>query len=646
MTSLQPMTPAALDRVVKKCLAKDPENRWQSAKDLADELNWIAGTLESSAISVQTSPRAKKVWQTRAFIGSAGLAIAALTAVAAWYLKPAPPLPVTRTVIALPPDQQLAGSIVPAVALSHDGKQLAYSASRNGGPLQLFLRALDGLEARPIPDSDGGIEPFFSPDDQWLGFFQAGTLKKVSVNGGASVSLTAITNARGASWNAPGSIVVSPDTNVALQRISDQGGVLQPLFQVAQGEAAERWPDVLPGGKAVLFVAGTMQNVGVAAREIGGGKRKDLVQNASFPKYAPTGHLLYMQGSTLMAVPFDAKRLEMNGAAVPVAEGISLTNTSGAAQYSFSLTGTLLYVSGGVAAAQRKLVWVNRNGLEQALPATPGDYDNPRISPDGHRVALEVGSQIWIYDLTRDTLTRFTFDGVINADPAWTPDGKRISFRSSKDGFTDIYWQLADGSGGLERLDTNGFVKIPESWSPDGQFLAFHENNPVTKKDIWVLHVTDRKAEPFLRTPFNEGGPTFSPDGHWLAYASDESGRFEIYVQPYPGPGGKWQISTDGGMEPAWNRNGRELFYRSGNKMMAVEITTHPSFAAGKPKILFQGDYLSVAPGLPNTAYDVSSDGQRFLMVKEVGRAVSSTQINVVQNWFEELKQKAPVGRK
>ncbi|HEV2355122.1 MAG TPA: hypothetical protein VGR89_12820, partial [Puia sp.] len=517
----------------------------------------------------------------------------------------------------------------------------------SGAAPQLYLRALDGLEARPIPGSDGGNTPFFSPDDQWLGFFQSGALKKVSVNGGASVSLTGVANARGASWNTPGTIIFSPDATIALQQISDQGGTFQPLFELEKGgESSQRWPDALPGGKAVLFSAGNVAIQTVAVEEIGTKRRQNLVRNAIFPKYAPSGHLLYVQGTTLMAIPFDAKRLETRGAAVPVAEGISVSMPSGAAQYSFSSTGTLIYVSGGVAAAQRKLAWVNRNGTEQILPAAAGDYDNPRISPDGDRVAAEVGGQIWIYDLTRDTLTRFTFEGTSNADPAWTPDGKRISFRSNKDGPTNIYWQLADGSGGLERLTSGKFVQIPKSWSPDGQSLAFHENNPETKKDIWVVHVKDRKAEPFLRTPFNEGAPTFSPDGRWIAYSSDESGRFEIYVQPYPGPGGKWQISTDGGNEPAWNRNGRELFYRSGSKMMSVEVTTQPSFTAGKPKVLFQGEYLSALPGLPNTSYDVSRDGQRFLMIKEVGRAVSSTQINVVQNWFEELKQRVPVSGK
>jgi eukaryotic-like serine/threonine-protein kinase len=644
MALLQPMTPPALDRVVKRCLEKEPDERWQSANDLTNELKWIAGASETAEVTAKPLKTAKEIWQRPAFLGMAVVAIAAAAVVAGWHLKPAAPLPVMRTVIALPPDQQLAGLTQPVVALSHDGKQLAYVASRSGGPQQLFLRAMDGLEARPIPGTEGAVSPFFSPDDQWVGFFTPGTLKKVSVNGGAAVTLAGAGGPRGASWNTPGTIIFSPETNTTLQQLSDQGGSPQALFQFEKDENSQRWPDVLPGGKAIVFGAST-QNSEVAVQQVGTAKRKTLVQNAIFPRYAASGHLIYVQGTTLMAVPFDPERLETKGAAVPVAEGIYLTSTN-SADYSFSATGTLLYISGGIAAAQRKLVWVNRNGTEQILAAAPGDYDNPRVSPDGHHVALEFGGQVWIYDLSRDTLTRFTFEGNSNADPAWTPDGKRISFRSTKDGPVNIYWQLADGSGGGERLTTNQFTQIPKSWSPDGKFLAFHENNPTTKKDIWVLRLSDRKAEPFLRTPFNEGGPVFSPDGRWIAYISDESGRPEIYVQPYPGPGGKWQISAEGGSEPAWNRNGRELFYRTGNKMMAVEVTTQPTFSAGKPKLLFEGQYLSVQVGLTNTDYDISPDGQRFLMVKEIGRSVSTTQINVVQNWFEELKQKAPTGKK
>jgi eukaryotic-like serine/threonine-protein kinase len=264
----------------------------------------------------------------------------------------------------------------------------------------------------------------------------------------------------------------------------------------------------------------------------------------------------------------------------------------------------------------------------------------------------EQETQIWLYDFARDTLTRFTFGGNFNQTPVWTPDGKRIAFRSNKEGPNNIFWQLADGSGGLERLTTSDYTHVPRSFSPDGQLLAFAEINANTGYDIWVLRLSDpsagsgqvRKAQPFLRTPFTESGPSFSPDGHWLAYISDESGRYEIYVQPYPGPGGKYQISTDGGTEPAWNPNGRELFYRSGEKMMAVDITTQPSFSAGKPKMLFQGPYAPSSATFP--FYDVSPDGQRFLMIKPNEQTPSVTQIVVVQNWFEELKQKVLAGKK
>jgi eukaryotic-like serine/threonine-protein kinase len=347
-------------------------------------------------------------------------------------------------------------------------------------------------------------------------------------------------------------------------------------------------------------------------------------------------------------VPFDAQRLEVTGTAIPVVEGVLQSPVAGAAQYSISATGSLVYVSGGVQATQLRLVWVSRNGAEQPLAAPMRAYQFPQLSPDGRRVAVVIAeqeTQDWLYDLSRETLTRFTFEGNANLDPVWTPDGKRIAFQSSKEGPFNIFWQLADGSGGLERLTTSEYTQVPMSWSPDGQLLAFIELNPTTQRDIWVLRMGDRKAQPFLRTPFNESAPRFSPDGRWLAYVSNESGRYEIYVQPYPGPGGKWQISTEGGTEPVWNPNGRELSYRSGDKMMAVDIATQPSFTVGKPRILFKGQYAPTTSTPPN--YDVSPDGQRFLMLKATEQSQAApTQINVVLNWFEELKQKVPTGKK
>jgi eukaryotic-like serine/threonine-protein kinase len=293
-----------------------------------------------------------------------------------------------------------------------------------------------------------------------------------------------------------------------------------------------------------------------------------------------------------------------------------------------------------------------RSHLNSAVPLDDSNfalgYLNPRLSPDGRRAAVtntEQESQTWLYDLSRETLTRLTFEGNSNQYPAWTPDGKRIAFRSNKDGPLNLFWQMADGSGGLERLTTSEDTHTPNSWSSDGQLLAFVEVTPTTGIDIWVLRLSDRKAQPFLRTTFLESAPRFSPDGHWLAYVSDESSRVEIYVQPYPGPGGKWQISTEGGTEPMWNPNGRELFYRSGDKMMAVDIAAQPGFTAGKPLMLFERQYVPTPVTFPN--YDVSPDGQRFLMLKLSEQAEAApTQINVVLNWFEELKQKVPTGKK
>ena len=365
------------------------------------------------------------------------------------------------------------------------------------------------------------------------------------------------------------------------------------------------------------------------------------------PRYATSGHLIYAQGANLMAAPFDPQRLQLTGAAVPVIEGVLSLWLTGGMQYGISSSGSLVYVPGAAATAER-LVWVSRNGTEQILAAPPHNYTFPRVSPDGRRVAVaitEQETQTWLYDFARDTLTRFTFSGDLNYVTAWTPDGKRIAFRSNKEGPQNIFWQLADGSGGLEQLTTSEYTQIPRSFSPDGQLLAFTERNSTTGYDnIWVLRMSDHKAQPFLKTPFNESVPSFSPDGHWLAYISDESGRYEVYVQPYPGPGGKYQISTDGGTEPVWNPNGKELFYRRGDKMMAVDITTQPSFSAGKPKMLFQGSYVPTTATVP--LYDVSPDGERFLMIKGSEQAQAApTQINVVLNWFEELKRRVPTGK-
>jgi eukaryotic-like serine/threonine-protein kinase len=651
MSLLQPMTPPALDHVVKKCLVKEPEDRWQSAKDLADELKWIAD--ESAARNVPTAvPVVSSHISPRWMVVSAVacLVVAAIAAFAVWLLRPTPPRPVTRFAISLPAGQRLAALEEPVVAVSQDGTHLAYVATQGGNP-QLYLRTMDSLEAKPIPSTEGAAAPFFSPDSQWVGFFASGKLKKVSVTGGAAVTVCEVStgNYRGASWGSDGSVVFQGAGG--LWRVSAAGGTPQRLTTLdsKKGENLQIWPEFLPGGKAVLSVVGATGAVLASAGQIvvrsqQTGERRDLI-GGTRPTYAPTGHLIYAQAGTLMAVPFDAQRLAVTGSPVPVLEAVLESPVTGVAQYSISNTGSLVYVSGGLQGTQRRLVWVDRKGAEQPLSAPSRGYRTPRLSPDGRRVAVgTTENQVWLYDLARETLTRLTFEGSA-ATPIWTPDGKRVAFQSNRPGTpSNVFRQLADGSGSAERLTTSEYSNAPGSWSPDGQVLAFMEVHPTTGRDLWTMNMSgDRKPQPFLRTQFNEGEPRFSPDGRWLTYISDESGRYEIYVQPYPGPGGKWQISTEGGTEPVWGHNG-EIFYRSGNKMLAVDTTTHPSFSAGKPKVLFESPYVPSLQTSPN--YDVSADGQRFVMIKENEQFTSAVQINVVLNWFEELKQKVPTGKK
>ena len=526
----------------------------------------------------------------------------------------------------------------PVIAVSDDGRYFAYVAARGNQQL-VFVRAIDEAEARPVTGTDGASALFsFSPDGQWLAFGVAGDLRKIPVGGGAPLSL----GIGGGAWKEPGTMLRwGPQ---GLESMSDSGGPSTPLMRPEQtGQASYQgsYIDVLPGGRAALVSDGPAASRRISVYSLATGERRTLIDNATYPRYAASGHLLYAQNGALFAVPFDVGRIAIHGTALPVVESI-VQSLSGAAQYAVSGTGSLMYLS-EAGTQQRRLVWVARDGTETPLAAPLRGYDWPRLSPDGRRIAVEVGAQTWIYDIDRDTLTRFTFEGTQNDSPTWTPDGRRLAFRSNRNGPLNIYWEMADGSGGSERLTTSDRNQIPSAWSSDGQLLTFHQVAPMTVRDIWVFRLSSRTQEPFLQTRAIEGAPRLSPNGRWLAYISNESGQPEVYVQPYPGPGGKWQISTDGGMEATWNPNGRELFYRSGNKMMAVPVTTDAALTVGKPTMLFEAEYASSQFPLTAVAYDVSADGQRFVMIKPEPAGAGSTQINVVLNFFEELKRRVPV---
>jgi serine/threonine protein kinase/Tol biopolymer transport system component len=640
-TRLPRTTPASIRVLLRRCLQKDLRRRLRDATDARIE---IEDALSAPAAADPRIPiiLARPVWRRIIPWGAGLLAGALISGFAIWNFNPTPPKPIARTVIALPPDDRLVARPYPVLALSPDGAQLAYQASR-GGNAQIYLRRIDSLEARPLSGTEDARSAFFSPDGQWLGFSDGRKLKRVSVSGGAPV---AISDGIAASWGSNNMIVTVPATDPTnLLQVSAAGGTPQPLTHLEAGEMSHAWPEVLPGGKAVVFTVFTNANpddAQIVVQSLKTGKRKVLVNGGSYTRYARSGHLVYIRRGTLLAVPFDLERLEITGPAVPVLEGV-MESPRGAGYFSLANNGLLVYVPGGTEKAGESmmtLAWVDRSGVADPLKLAPRPYRLPRVSPDGQHLAVviaEARTDIWMYSLMRDTLSRLTFDG--GGAHLWTRDGKRLAFSRG----CPVFWKPADGSGPEEELTTGNH--LPGSFTLDGRSFLYTEGNPKTGLDIWMMPFDgSRKPRPFLRTPYNDGTPRLSPDDRYVAYASDESGRFEVYVQPFPGLGGKYQITSEGAREIVWAANG-ELFYRTAdNKMMAVEIKTQPTLIVGKPHLLFAGNYEMNNQGNRLGAnYDVTADGQRFIMLKSSAQQATGTQIIVVENWLEELRQRVPV---
>jgi len=636
-----------------RCLQKDPHDRVHEIADVRIEIKLaLEEPFETGARPVE-APGARSPWRPAIAFVLTALVAATLTAVGVWNLIPNATRPLARMVITLSPSEELdfmgeTALSEGAVAFSPDGTRLVYVADR-GNARSLYLRPMDRLEAKPIPGTEGATSPFFSPDGQWIGFFADGVMKKVPINGGNPVVVADAPAPRGASWGPENTIVFAPSTRTGLHLIPATGGTPQVLTSVEskKGETSHRWPHFLPGGRAVLFTMGATgrwDDALIVVQSLDTGDRRVLVEGGTYARYVPTGHLVYAREGRMMAVPFDLARLEVTGNPVPVVEGVALHQSNGASNFSFSDGGWLAFVAGGAIESLRTLLWVDPQGTVQPLTLPPGTWGNPRLSPDGQRLAVFMTAEadIWIYDISGDALNRLTFEGA-NDNPIWTPDGKRITFASNRTGSQNLFWKSADGSGAAEQLTTSEHVDIASSWSPDGNLLAFSESDPTSGWDIWILPIEgERKPQPFLQSPFDESAAVFSPDGRWLAYQSNESGRLEIYVQTFPDPAGKWQISTEGGREPVWARSGQQLFYRNdSNQTMAVEIVTEPTFTSRRPRLLLEEQYAPLP--IPSATYDVAADG-RFIVAERAGLSDGSarTQIHLVLNWFEELKRLVP----
>jgi serine/threonine protein kinase/Tol biopolymer transport system component len=642
-------TPPAIRMLLRRCLRKNRHERFQDAADVRIE---IEEALANPAVTrVNAIP--ERGWRRTLPLSTTAPIAATLLIVVGilgWTLKPAPPSPSLNPAhvqIVLPPGDRLS-TVNTELALSTDGTKLAYIAIHEGVQ-QVYVRALDAQEAQAIPGTEGAFNPFFSPDGQWIGFFAQGKMKKVPVGGGAPLTLCdAGSTSGGASWGPDGTIVFSPSAQAGtagLSRVPAAGGEAKVLTtpDIAKGEYSHRYPQILPDGKAVLFTA--LNGFGwdesrVELLRLDTGERRVLIRGGHTGRFLPTGQLIYYRSGALLAVPFDLARLEVtSNTHVTVADGVLQSGGAVGAAYAVSAASVLAYIPAVARQFEQRLVWVDRQGKIEPLAApTRAYFQRAALSPDGQQVAVSITSgtdELWLYDLQRGSLTRLASEQASTLDPVWTPDGRRIAYRSNRTGNWNLYWRPVDGSGSEERLTTSDHNEMPFSWSPDGKVMAFTETNPTTS-DIWMLPLeSDRKPQPFLKTRFTNFGPHFSPDGRWLAYASDESGGTQVYVQPYPGPGRKWQISIDGGNAPEWNPKGRELFYRNGDKTMVVDVTTSPTFSAGKPRVLYDGPAGVVSP-----------DGQRFLAVQAVEPERPPTQINIALNWFEELKRRVPTANK
>jgi serine/threonine-protein kinase len=624
--------PPSLDRVVKKCLAKDPDARWQDAGDLAAELQWVG---EQANV-----PRTPDVHR-RGSIAAWGVAVvlaAGAAAATAWALKPAASAPpgMAHLTIDLPAGATVANFARPVLSISPDGRRVAYVASQHG-TRYLFLREIDSLEAKALVEADPGAQPFFSPDGNWVAFQHSGTLKKIAVSGGAPVTIMpTLGYLTGASWVSDERIVFVGDIRAPVSDVAASGGAIRALttLDAARQETSHRYPEVLPGGRAILFLAGppldgAWYDATLVAQELATGQRHVLIQGAAQAHYVAPGYLVYARAGTLYAVSFNETSLRVTGRPVAMLNGVREAPSHGAAQFVVSSNGTLAYVSGGLDTTE--LLLVDRRGRPKPLLPQEGRwFTAPAVSPDGRRLAVDVGGgndAIFTYDFARGGLTRVTHEGNRLA-PTWMHDGKRITVLKTET--FELISSDVDRRGSEEILYRSDSAQPnPASWSPDGHVLVFDQGG-----DIWTLTLPGRRATKLTDSRFTEGGASISPDGRWLAFVSNESGQNEVYVQQFPVAGQRWMVSKGGGTEPVWAKDSQTLYFRQGPKLMSAP--GRPPFS--DPIQLFEAPWSVGGDGRLAHEYDIAPDGQGFIMIGV--RNPSADRIHVILNWVEELKRR------
>jgi serine/threonine protein kinase len=664
-----------LDRIVLECLDKDRDERYQSAKELSKDLKRFKresgrqrisrtsvarpayapptgaeeAISESAEVAVPSVASRGSNWRSRVPWVLAALFLLVAAGAVYFYMRRTPAESQTIRASILPPTKvnynaQLGGHM----AISPNGLTLVFVGTDSTGRDRLWVRSLNSLAALPLPGTEDATYPFWAPDSRFIGFFASGKLKKIEATGGPPLTICDAPQGRGGTWNNEGIIVFAPSNATGLSKVAAAGGDPTPVTRIdsSRHEVNHRWPWFLPDGKHFLYVnqtstTGQTENDVIFAASLDSSASKVILHAGSNMAYV-NGYLLFVRQDNLMAQAFDPDKLEFKGDAVPIAQQIQYSALRSKGMYSVSQNGVLVYQSGG-GTLPSKFEWFDRNGRESASFGDRTPSFVATLSPEGKRIALDSydeqsrNEDVWIYDIARGASTRLTFDQAIDDVPIWSPDGNSVVFSSNRKGHYDLYRKNSNGTGTEELLIESTLDKYATSWSSDGQYICYSTTgDPKTKWDLWILPLSgDRKPRPFLQTEFSEWVGSFSPDGRWIAYQSDESGRYEIYVRPFQGSEGKWQVSTGGGEGPAWSRNGHELFFTSADRrLMAVDVKAAGStFEAGTPHALFELD----ARGQGDWR-DVTADGQRFLM--SVTPGATSVPLTLVANWDNELRKK------